>query len=140
MTVVIDGQERQYYDAIGESSIAFSPDSKRVVYVALLYNRKLLRLRVKETARVVIDDTHERAYDAIVSLPIFSPDSRCVAYAVQQGGQQFVVVDGRPGHRYSQVIGPETYRRIIFDTPHSLHYLALKKDGVVCLVEEKLAR
>ena len=44
MTVVIDGNEGEYHDSIGETSIAFSPDSKRVAYVALLYSKKLLGL------------------------------------------------------------------------------------------------
>jgi hypothetical protein len=62
-----------------------------------------------------------------------------VAYAVQEGSQQFIVVDGREGNRYTQIIGPGAYRRIVFDTSDSLRYLALKGEEVY-LVEEKLAR
>jgi Tol biopolymer transport system component len=136
MTVVIDGAESESYDSIGEASIAFSPNSRRVAYVALRYRRSLL-LSLKESARVVIDGAEEREHDAVVSLPIFSPDSRWVAYAAQDGNRQFVVVDGRAGNPYTQVIGPDAVRRIIFDTPDSLHYLGLK-GTTLYLVEETL--
>jgi hypothetical protein len=65
--VVVDGKEEKKYDNIGGT--IFSPDSKRVAYVAGVGDKEFM----------VVDGKEEKIYDAIVGT-IFSPDSKRVAY------------------------------------------------------------
>jgi len=48
---------------------------------------------------MVVDRNEGVKYDAI-SAPIFSPDSRRLAYGGLRGNKQFVVVDGKEGEKY----------------------------------------
>lgn len=68
--------------------IGMSPDHRRTFTVADENGRACLRL----------DDAPERCFDGVsLSRIVFSPDSRSVAYAVEQDGGWVVVRDGRPG-------------------------------------------
>ena len=74
---------------------------------------------------MVIDGEEEGPYDGISCDAQFSPDSKHVAYPAGKDGEEFVVVDGREGARYQQVIG----WRLSF-SPDSAHVAyAAKKDG-----------
>lgn len=65
---------------------------------------------------------------------VFSPDSQRVAYQAKDGDRLFVVVDGIEGRQYDDMLeGGE----IIFDSPDSLHYLAVR-DNSVYLVRERM--
>jgi roadblock/LC7 domain-containing protein len=122
--VVVDGIEGKEYDAIGEGSLIFSPDSQKVAYSAQMSNKWF----------VVMGGIEGKEYDAIQGL-IFCPDSKRVAYAAQVGNW-FVVVDGLEGEQYDEIVTVGG-GRIIFDSPDSLHYLAVKGNRVY-LVEEIL--
>ncbi|MGR3309297.1 MAG: hypothetical protein ACUZ77_00835 [Candidatus Brocadiales bacterium] len=56
---------------------------------------------------------------------IVSPDNKRVAYVAEEGKQYVSIVTIAGGG-------------IIFDSPDSLHYLAIKEDGGLYLVEEKI--
>jgi hypothetical protein len=62
-------------------------------------------------------------------------DSQHVAYAARVDDSQFVVVDGKEGKQYNKILGEGV--KITFDSPDSLHYLALKGNSVY-LVEERI--
>ena len=64
-----------------------------------------------------------------------SPDSEHVAYAAGVDDKWFVVVDGEEGKEYDGFVGGG---RIIFDSPDSLHHLALKGSSSIYLVEERV--
>ncbi len=64
-----------------------------------------------------------------------SPDSKRVAYAAGVDDKWFVVVDGEEGKEYDGFVGGG---RIIFDSPDSLHHLALKGSSSIYLVEERI--
>ena len=49
----------------------------------------------------------------------------------------FVVVDGVEGKKYDDIKQLPGIARVIFDSPNSLHYLAIKDDSVY-LVEERI--
>ena len=57
-----------------------------------------------------------------------------MAYTARVGDKRFVVVDGEEGKQYDGILKGS---RIVFDSPESLHYLALKGMSIY-LVEQKL--
>ncbi len=123
--VVVDGKEEKPYESI--NSLLFSPDSRRTVYGANL----------GEKWTVVVDGIEQKQYDGIGAHTIFSPDSRRVTYWGQAGEKWFVVVDGREGKPYDDMLTAA----ITFDSPSTLHYLAVRhtaKGREVSLVEETI--
>jgi WD40 repeat protein len=120
-----------------EKPFLFSPDSKRVAYVAKVGEK---RFNASEKWSAVVDGKEERPYDGIGGLN-FSPDSRHVAYVAGAGAKQFVVADGKEGKRYDGLVKGT---RCAFDSSNELHYLAKKNtssDGKsydVVLVEESM--
>ncbi len=100
--VVVDGQAGPEHDAIGPLSLRFSPDGKRVAYVA------------KEGGKwfVVLDGKPGLEYDRIWPSSLrFSPDWKRLAYAARKGnswaGKWFVVVDGQTGPEFDTIV-PDT--------------------------------
>ena len=93
--VVVDGKKQKQYYGIAMGTIAFSPDSKRVSYVAATTSKKF----------VVVDGKEGKQYDGILASSgvIFSPDGKRVAYGAQVGSEQFVVVDEREEKQYDGI-------------------------------------
>jgi hypothetical protein len=79
-SAVVNGTEGKQYD--GVSGLIFSPDGKRMAYVATL-GKKML---------AVVDGTEGNQYDGISGL-VFSPDGTQVAYVASLGSKQLAVVD-----------------------------------------------
>jgi WD40 repeat protein/tetratricopeptide (TPR) repeat protein len=98
---IIDGVEGKRYDAIltyyfsvakykdQRRTYFFSPDSKRVAYIAQEY-RSLI---------VVVDGVESAKYDAIYNVA-FSPDSKHYAFDAKKGDKVVVVLDGVEGKEY----------------------------------------
>lgn len=101
-----------------------SPNNKRVSYV----------IEVDEGLSVLLDGQVGKSYNDIKQSPAFSPDSRHLAYAAAIGKDMFVVVDGKEGDYYNNIITLGG-GRVAFDSPDSLHYLALRAKDIY-LVEE----
>ena len=81
------------------------------------------------TSSVKIDPSSKRGEFTI------SPDSRRVAYAARVVDKSVVVVNGKEGKNYEEILmGREG---IIFDPPDLLHYVAQESRGL-CLVEERI--
>ena len=154
--VVVDGQEGKHYDLVGNP--VFSPDSKRIAYVAV----------EGESLFVVVDGKEGKHYDNVfwnggiiargklsdpttgkeiklydkACTPVFSPDSKRIVYAAWSADNQFVVVDGVEGKRFSKIAGSgiisnPTGASIVFDSPDRFHYLALDNKRVI-LVENTI--
>ena len=66
----------------------------------------------------------------------FSPDGEHIAYAIKMDNEWTIVVDGKPGELYSNIIAPPG-RRVIFDSIDSFHYL-VQEDNKIHLVEERI--
>lgn len=111
--VVVDGLPGPVYDGIGgsvpaglsmvqasmrrdyhlgvESSLIFSPDSRKVAYLAHQGGKK----------QVVIDaQPQEVPMDFLAGGMFFSDDSRHLAYGCRRGDKFFLVVDGKKGADY----------------------------------------
>ena len=61
----MDGKEGKQYDVIGAGSLIFSPDSKRLAYVAAAGKKQF----------VVVDGKQGKQYDEIGRIIFDSPDS-----------------------------------------------------------------
>lgn len=84
--VIVDGKEGKEYAAIEGRRVQFSPDNKRVAYVARTAEKKSV---------VVIDEKESKPFDAVVPGSVtFSPDSQRVAFIGVQNGKAAMVVDG----------------------------------------------
>jgi hypothetical protein len=84
-----------------------------------------------EKAVVVIDGVESEQYDEIgLGTPVFSPDSRKVAYAARQGSKWFVVADGVKSKAYDD-INPAT---LIFSPDSQKLSYAASYDNGWCMV------
>jgi Tol biopolymer transport system component len=94
--LVRDGEETLIpYEAISRDSPVFSPDGKKVIYVA----------KKGEKAVVVTGGKEDPAFDKIVGgIPLFSPDGDDTAYiATVYGTGDVVVSNGRPGPAFDHI-------------------------------------
>src|SRR5262249_42739763 len=92
--IVVDGKEVEEYGRILGTAPIFSPDSKRVAYVAVMQGEMF----------VVVDGKKDRSYDAIAqNHPIFSADSKRVAYMAKRRDKYVVVLDGQEGNEYDGI-------------------------------------
>jgi hypothetical protein len=112
---VVDGQAGAQYDGIGEGSLVFSADGKRMAYAAL-NGKKFF---------VVVDGQAGAQYDAIGS-PVFSPDGKRVAYRALQGQKSSVVLDVQTGAGYDAILEGSP----IFNANGGLEYLAIKEGAL----------
>jgi hypothetical protein len=94
--VVMDGREGPPFDGLGEGNPVFSPDGKRTAYVGM-------RRKNPAGMFVVVDGKEGPAMDELIDSPVFSPDSRHVAYGAQRGMRKFVVLDGKEGPHFDLV-------------------------------------
>jgi len=127
--VVTDGKESEHYRLV--ANLAFSPDSRNTAFVACSGNRPGYFL--------VVDGTEGESYSHIYQQPVFSPDSRKIAYAVQNAGSEMVVVNGTEGKHYNRIIGGIMGSALTFDSPDSLHYLAQSGNDIY-LVEQRITQ
>jgi hypothetical protein len=78
--------------------------------------------------RMVVDGKEGMAYDG-VSISVFSPDSRHLAYAALSQGTWMVVVDGQEGmSKFSAILKGSS---LVFTDATHVHTLALNLDGQV---------
>lgn len=146
--LVVDGNKWKEYDHVGAPS--FSPNSRRVAFVAYSKGKQL----------VVVDGKEGRHYDEVLvtwektadflSYPYnpygmanwqwqhFSPDSRHVAYVAKCNGKWRIVVDGVEASSYDHFIEPPRIpTKLVFDSPRSLHAIGVR-DGKMFRVEVEI--
>ena len=127
--VVVDGIEgKKHYAIVG--SPTFSPDSQQVAYIYRTFDGK---------RAVVVNGSEGKTYGGIFRV-VFSPDSKHIAYPAETGNEQVVVIDGIEGKRYASIGPNSAYQYVIFDSSNALHYLAIKKDYGMYLVEETVGQ
>ena len=121
--VVVDGEEKKRYYGVG--TLIFNPNSEHVAYAGMTSDKQF----------AIINEEEGKQYDTVLKgTLVFSPDSKHVAYAAAIGKDMFVVVDGKEGDYYNNIITLGG-GRVAFDSPDSLHYLALRAKDIY-LVEE----
>ena len=123
--VIKDKKEIVRHTGIIEKTLTFSPDSRHLVYAA----------SADSGIAVYEDDNQIGIYEAIVTPPTYSSDGRYLAYTIEENDTQFVVINGVRGQPYPAII---SYNggRIVFDNDNHIHYLAVKDDDKVYLIEE----
>ena len=94
--VVHDGKAGLRYRDVQLGYPGFSPDGKRLAYVAI---------DAKGANFVVLDGKPLGRYEGI-GWGVFSPDSKRLAYTALRKGRQVVVCDGKEGKAYHEVFYP----------------------------------
>ena len=120
--ILLDGQPWTQYNALGPPT--FSPDSRRLAYSALTSDgRKNF---------MVVDKVKQSSFEK-VHFPYWSPDSQTLAYAASDQGQEFVVINGKVGKRYDEILGLGT----LHFSPDSRHigYTARKGNEIWWVVD-----
>ena len=114
---VVNGVEKPACRWAEDTPVLFSPDSARLAYVNSRSIRAVTRWEQEHCEKqwVVVDGRSGREYDR-VGRPVFSPDSKHVAYAARKNDKEMcVVVDGREGPRRPLIV-----RTPVF-SPNSYH-------------------
>lgn len=136
--VVVDGKQGPEYDGVRQ--LAFSPDSRRLAYSAV-------RLEGKQPTHVVVVDGEEgpafqpgllwtlggveETFWAFY--PVFSADSRHLAYASRRGSRMRMVIDGKEAaQEYDAVAQP-----VFSPDGRRLAYVAKRDKQFVVVVDEK---
>jgi|HubBroStandDraft_1064217.scaffolds.fasta_scaffold81492_2 hypothetical protein len=110
--VVVDGIEGKPYDDLGGGGpIHSSDDGGGSCYARELSQKWIGSVNSK------VPNPMRCPSKAIVP---FSPDSRKVAYVAKSGNKYSLVVDGKEGKQYDDIVGGA----FVFDSPNTLHYLA----------------
>jgi hypothetical protein len=81
--VVVDGIEGKQYDSIGEGTLVFSPDSRRVAYAAQAANKWF----------VVVDGSEGKGYDSILGEGIIFDSSNSFHYFATRGTGIYSVIE-----------------------------------------------
>jgi hypothetical protein len=67
-----------------------------------------------------------KPYDAIAgNSPVFSPDSKKIAYLANKSRRQFMVVDGKTGPEFAAIPGGP-----LFHKDDSLEYIGMRYSGI----------
>jgi sugar lactone lactonase YvrE len=124
--VVHNAREGRPYEEIVSANPIFSPDGKRLAYIAQSGKKQL----------VVVDGKEEKLYDSILEESlVFSPDGKHTAYIAQQVKNRFVVIDGKE-RRESDITPLIGMGRIVFDSPDTVRYIAVKGNHIFHAVEK----
>jgi len=124
--VLMDGRAQRSFDRVGDGTLVFSADGRHFGYAA----------RVGDASFVVIDGVRKPRYDMVGYLT-FSPRADHYVYAATRGREAFIVVDEEEAEQAYDEIWTVPEARLIFDTPHRFHYLAIR-EGTILLIEEEL--
>jgi len=142
MCVVIDGKEQKSYSWV--MNVTFSPDSKRIAYSAGLKGER-------NECCVVVDGVEGKRYSnkpweefpEHISPPVFSPNSKCICYAVVKGNESWMVVNGVEGRHYDELrketIGGRNYiwdKSIVFSPDGKIAYWARQGNKWMVVVND----
>ncbi|MEW6076920.1 MAG: hypothetical protein AB1724_03825 [Thermodesulfobacteriota bacterium] len=113
--LVLNGNRMKAYDMIDiVFGPVFSPDSKKIVYVA--------KNNAENNVRLIVNGQESSPCDAITEI-LFSPDGKTVAYIATRGKKQFVIRGAREEGPYDKAEG-------LTWSPDSkkLAYIAIRND------------
>lgn len=126
----VDGKEQKQYNEIQPGSLVFSPDSKRLALVG--GNLLWVKMKSHLLRLVAVDGQDGKYYDHISTGPVFSPNSKHIAYVAQiypsghsAGADRTVkylaVVDEKEGQPYDHI---EENTLVFSPDSHHLAYIA----------------
>lgn len=96
----VNGEAGKRYQAWGVSRAVYSPDSQRLAFIVRSFDPS----QRKGQNFVVIDGKSDKPYYEIsLQDPIFSADSKHIAYATYDGSSWFAVLDGVEGAHFKGV-------------------------------------
>jgi len=111
--IVCDGRALRSYDWVCWRHHVFSPDSRHLAYIAWRGTKGPAPAEWHGTKWFVVCDGREgppvdwKNRYAWPQVPVFSPDSRHLAYFATRGDKQFIVIDGVEGPRHVFVRIPD---------------------------------
>jgi Tol biopolymer transport system component len=126
LTFASYSQQPAYPIELESGATVFSPDSRRVAYMAVRDRKSFL----------VLDGVETKQYDVMaagaVLGPLFSPDSRRIAFIGARPRRIFVCIDGKEGKEYDGIV-PGT---LLF-SPDSMRvaYVALRLPKMLVVVD-----
>lgn len=126
--VVLDDKEQKEYRRVLSESMRFSPDSKRLAYIA---TRTDPADKDKQQMFFVIDNQETPQYEALkMDSFVFSPDSKRTSFQCVKNKKVIVVIDGLEGKEYDDV-------RLAQFSPDSkkMAYIALRDRRVYVVVD-----
>jgi hypothetical protein len=128
LRIVIDTESSPVYNDLWGSP-AFSPDGRKVAYLAMRSGSGLLG-RFRTSVIPVVDGVEQAVVDEVSSPPHFSPDGAHVAFSGRRDKDWHMFVDGVPGPSFKRV-GPPLY------APNGqLRYLVESSDGSMTVVTD----
>lgn len=126
--VFVDDRALGPFHNLDTGSLTFSPDSRRLAFRVVTPEG--------ETMRLADEDLPCAVYDG-VDWPVFSPDSRRVAWGARGSSEGFLVVDGRESsHRYHMACPNGSPARFV--SADTVQFLAVSKQLGYTLVRERL--
>ena len=98
--VVVDGEEHYPYEEI--INLVFSPDSRRIAYVASRGNNWLYVVDGEEHGQW--DDSFNFLPKPVTREQVFAPSGERVAYVARPRGKQYVVMNGQEHPRFDEIV------------------------------------
>lgn len=120
------------YDAI--ASMVFSPDSRRAAFYAQTAGKWISVVNEPDGTY----SSRLQSESVLNETLAFTPDGKYLLYGAMTNGRPHMVVNGRPAQSFYEAIWNIDGGRIVFDTPTSFSYIALK-EGKIYLVREAVA-
>jgi hypothetical protein len=122
------------YDDVSGSTLTFSPDSKRLAYVAQKGGKHVVVVNGENEFRNVSGFVIIGEF--VSDAPVFSPDSKHLAYVAENGSGDVVAVDGKNGRPYEQI--PALLDSVIY-SPDSKHlaYPAKRRGKWIMVLDER---
>src|SRR5947209_4104094 len=140
--MVMDSREGKTYPSIEPESVRFSPDSQHLAYrVSVLKEDSVKKPSGDQGGSVdqttveefIVLDGAEGPKWPSVSYPVFSPDSKYLAYAVTQNNKWLVVINGPQSKKYDVFLNP---KRMVFDSNGAA--VVAERKGKVLKVEVRI--
>lgn len=126
--IVIDDTAYTFEDV---GAVAFSADSARLAFYARADGQWRLAVTDPQGSRGIALGAETVLNDTLA----FSPDGKHLVLGAMTGGRPHMVVDGKPAQSFYEAIWNVDGGRVVFDTPTSFSYIALR-GGKVYLVRE----
>ena len=105
--VVVNGVPSKLYDSFPGIDCAFSPDGKRLAYLAGMKDKKYF---------VVLDGVEGIGGYTGIGYPTFSPDSRHLAYKAWDNNakKEVIFLNGEKGGEYGRIVGTNDGKGLVF--------------------------